>query len=957
MPAFRNRRRSGFAHLSGRGRRLAAESLEPRRLLATFAYSGSALSVGLDVATTLSVSSGGNGEYVLSLAGGDKFTGADTTGLTGNGLSTLTVTGALALTSIAIGNTVDATAVEFVGSAGSYVDDVSVKLVRVSTGTVPEARFKGTTAFADAASLSVTAPVVAVTGTTVSTVTGPLTLSGDTGSAVTSPVTGLTISGSTVTTGGGQLTLAGRGGNGDGGTLRGVSILSNSQVRSGDTGTAFPTLSITGIGGKSSGAGTGSDGVFIDATSAVQTTGGAVTISGTGGNANNGNRGIALLGSVGVGATSANPNPALLLLNGTGGGSGASAKDNVGVFLAGTSRLTAHTGAINVNGTGGVGTTSTTPPYLTSPGVGLESPTVVAIDGPVTFVADGYTFGTGTKGLFVTNSTLSILNANAGQVMRFDSSAASQITNVAAREIVIGDSAKPPVIEQSSAASGGTLTFGSPNLTVNGTPIRLRANVTNTGTQTWNGPVVLGADADAGDVTLVSKGTTFKGTVDGAKNLVLRPGGGSLRLEDVVGGTTALASLTIGPASDVTALKALAIDGSAAGANADGLTLESGASGVNMQAAGSSIANATGSGIRLNGSSGSTIGGFTLSKNGTGVLASGLSSGTTLRANSLVANGTGIQIESATNLTVDGNTFTGNTVQAIRAAGNDSGTTITGNTIRNSPFGIVMDGASGLRVGAAGRGNVIAPGADATGNRRPASGAYGIYAAGNLTGSSIVANAVVDNTVGMYLAGAKGLVVNGRNLLYRNESHGIVVVGDSLSTTIQQNVIDGTMPGGAKAAYGVYLLSATRMLFGGAGLGNAVYSANVGVCATGNLSGSVVHGNQILNNVSGVVVVSGTGLIISRNDIHGSASAAVRASGVCTSTTVSGNDIHHSGNGVILDAAQYMAVHSNRIYGNRGYGLLARGASSGSAAYGNVINGNGVNVETRSATGGTFQRR
>jgi len=957
MPAFPRRRRPGLAPSCRRGRRLGAESLEPRRVLATFAYSGSALSVGLDAAATLSVSSGGSGEYVLSLAGGDKFTGADTTGLTGNGLSTLTVTGALTLTSIAIANTVDATAVEFIASAGSYVDDVAVKLSRISTGTVPEARIKGSTTFADAASLSVTAPVVSVTGTTVSTVTGPLTLSGDTGSAVLSPVTGLTISGSTVTTAGGPLTLAGRGGNGDGGTLRGVAILSNSQVRSGDTGTAFPTLSITGVGGKSSGAGTGSDGVYVDATSAIQTTGAAVTINGTGGGANNGNRGIDLEGSVGVGATASNPNPALLLLNGTGGGSGTSAKDNVGVYLASTSRLTAHTGAININGTGGVGTTSATAPYLSSPGILLDSPTVVAIDGPVTLVADGYGFGSGTKGLFVTNSTLSVLNANAGQVMRLDSTASAQITNVAAREIVIGDSAKLPVIEQSSAASGGALTFGSPNLTVNGAPIRLRANVTNTGTQTWNGPVVLGADADAADVTLTSKGTTFKGTVDGAKNLVLRPGGGSLRMEDVVGGTTPLASLTIGPAIGVTALKTLAIDGSAAGANADGLTLEAGAAGVNMQAAGSSITKATGSGIRLNGSPGSTIGGFTLSKNGTGVMASGISTGTTLRANNLVANGTGILIDSATNLSIDGNTLTGNTAQAIRASGNDSGTTITGNTIRNSPFGIVMDGTLGLGVGAAGRGNVIAAGADAAGTRLPGSNAYGIYAAGILSGSTVVANAVVDNAVGMYLAGAKGLVVNGRNLLYRNASHGIVVVGDSLSTTIQQNVIDGTMPDGTKAAYGVYLLSATRMLFGGAGLGNAVYSANVGVCATGNLSGSVVHGNQLLNNVSGVVVVSGTGLIVSRNDIHGSASAAFRASGICTSTTVSGNDIHHSGNGVILDAAQYMAVHSNRIYSNRGYGLLARGVSSGTAAYGNSITGNGVNVDTSGAVGGSFQRR
>jgi nitrous oxidase accessory protein NosD len=988
-------------------RRLMIEALEDRRLLASFSYSGTSLTIGLDAETRLSVTSGGSGNYVLSLSGTDRFSGTDSTGLTGNGLATLTVTNALSLTSVTINNSVDATAVEFAGSTGSYVDDFTVTLSRIASGLVPAADFKGNTAFAEAARLSVTAPTISLVSASVSTTTGSLTLAGDTGAAVASPLTGLTISGSTVATAGGELTLTGRGGNGDTGNLRGISIISGSTVKAGDTGSSFPTLNVTGRGGTSSTSGTGSDGVFIDATSSVQSTGSAVVINGTGGGANDGNRGITVLGTVAMG--SVNPSPAVLALNGTGGGSGASAKDNAGVFVASTAKVSAGNGAIFITGTGGVGTTSTTAPYASSPGISLDSPTIAALNGPVTLKADSFTFGTSTSGLFTTNSNLNIHNAKADQVMRLNATAASQLTRVVAKDIVIGDPANLPVIEQDKAASGGAIKIGTPNLTVNGSAIRLRADVTNTGTQKWNGPVILGADADAADVQLTAAGITLANTVDGAKNLTLLPTNGPIRMEGLVGGTTPLASLRIGAASSVTAVKAIAIDGAATGARADGLTLDAGANGVDMQAAGSVIVNATGNGIRINGTTGSKISGFTLAKNalagihatgvntgssitgnvieggskgaqgvlldgttglalGTptagntisgnsvGVLAKGTQTGTSIRSNAILANATGVSIQSATGLVVDANRLTGNTQYGMHASGVDTGTKLTRNTIRRSPFGIYIDGARRLTVGGAGQNNTIAAGTDAGGNYLPAFTSHGIFATGVLTGTTVVSNSIVDNTIGIQLTAARGLIVNGGNLLYRNRSHGIVVAGSSLSTTIQRNVIDGTLPDGTKAGYGIYLLNATQMLVGGSGLGNAIYSNTVGICATGSLSGSVVHGNSILNNVTGIVISSGTGLIVSTNDIGGSTSSGIVATGVNTSTTLTGNAIRHGANGVVLDGAQFMAVTANRIHTNRGVGLLARGVSTGTAATGNSITGNGVNIQTAAAVGGTFQR-
>jgi len=989
-----------------RRRRLGVETLEDRRLLASFAYAGTALTVGLDAGTRLSITSSGAGNYALSLDNADKFVGTDTTGLTGNGLATLTVTSALSLTGVTIGNSVDATTVAFADSTGSYVDDFTVNLARMASGGVPAVEFKGNTAFADAARLSVKAPTILVSAATLSTVTGILSLVGDTGAAVASALTGLTISSSTVSTAGGQLTLGGRGGNADTGNLRGISIVAGSTVTAGDNGSSFPTLNVNGLGGTSSASGSGSDGVYIDATSTVQSTGAAIVVNGTGGGANDGNRGIAVLGTVAMG--SANPTPAVLSLNGTGGGSGASAQNNAGVSLASTARVTANTGSIFVTGAGGAGTTSTTPPSTSSPGIALDSPTIAALNGPVTLKADSFTFGTSTSGLFITNSNLNVLNAKAGQVMRLNATAASQLTRVVARDIVIGDQANLPVIEQDKA-TGGAIKIGTPNLTVNGSVIRLRTDVTNSGTQRWNGPVVLGADADAADVQLTAAGITLTDTVDGAKNLTLLPTGGPIRMEGLVGGTTPLASLRIGAASSATAVKAIQIDGAATGARADGLTLDAGANGIDMQAAGSSIANCAGNGIRINGTTGSKIGGFTLTKNalagiqasgactssaiagnvidgagkgtngvvldgvtdlalgtlsagntvrGTsvGILAKGVQTGTTIRANAILDNATGLSVQSATGLVVDANRLIGNTQSGIQASGLDTDTKIIRNTIRRSPFGISLDGAQKLTVGGAGLNNTIAAGTEAGGTYVPSSTSYGIVATGILSGTTIVSNSIIDNTVGIQLTSARGLLVNGGNLLYRNRAHGIVVTGSSLSTTIQQNVIDGTLPDGTKAGYGIYLLSATQMLVGGQGLGNAIYSNTVGICATGSLSGSVVHGNSILNNTTGMVISSGTGLIVSTNDISGSTASGVVATGNNMSTTLTGNAIHHGGNGVVLDGAQYMAVTANRIHSNRSVGLLARGVSTGTAAVGNSIAANGVNIQTKSAVGGTFQK-
>jgi hypothetical protein len=978
-------------------------------MLATFTYASPTLTIGLNAASQLSVTSSGNGNYLFSVNGGDTFTGTDATGLTGNGLTTLTVTDALSITGVSIANSVDGPVVEFLDSTGSYVDGFTVTLTPIAGGNVPYTEFKGSTAFAGSAALSVTAPTIALSTATVSTATGALTLKGDTGAAVSSNISGIVLSNSTLASSGGTITLTGRGGNGSSGNLRGVAILSGSTVKAGDDGTSFPALTITGTGGTSTGTGTGSDGVYIDAPSSVQSTGGTVTINGTGGNANDSNRGIALLGAVLTG--SANPGAANVMLTGVGGGSGAAAKDNAGVSLASSARVTATAAAVFITGTGGVGTTSSTAPYASSPGMALDSPTIAGLKGPVTLKADSYTFGSSSSGLFITNSTLSVLNANAGQVMRLDATANSQLTRVFATDIVIGDQTNLPVIEQSKATAGGATTIGKPNLIVNGSAIRLRADVTNGGTQTWNGPVILGADADAGDVQLTATGITFKNTVNGAKNLTLAASTGEIRFEDALGGTTPLASLRVNSAERVKATKTVAVDGSAAGASPHGILFAPGVNRIDMQATGSKVANCTGIGMIVYSTRDSKISGFTLSKNaiaglqvngetpGTSISgnridgatasvygaflngATGLSLGTatagnvitgnsvgitaigdltgsTVRGNEIASNNGGMSLADAKNLTVTGgNHFVANKLYGIHAAGDDSGTTITLNQIGGSTFGVLLDRVKGLKVGAAGQNNAIAPGLDASGAYRPTATSYGIYGTGDLTGTTVVSNSIVDNTIGMYLDKALGLVVNGGNLFFRNRLHGIVATGTSTSTTIQGNVIEGSLPDGSRAPYGIYLLNAKQMLVGGTvtGQANGIYKTNVAICATGALDGTAITGNSLGNNSTGLYLTSATNLWVALNDSYGSTAYGLCATGICSGSTVSGNDTHHGEYGLVFDSAQGLAVKGNRIYSNRVMGLLALGISHGTVVQGNTITGNGTNISTATAIGGSFQ--
>ena len=989
-------------------RPVAVERLESRALLASFLTAGTVLTIDLTKAGTLAVASSGGGSYLFTLEGGDTFAGADAAGLVGNTLPTLTVTPDLDITQVSVTNSAGTTAVRFTDSAGPYDDSFTVTMKGIAglPGWVPSVKFVGSSAFAGAAALNVSAPTIAVEAAKVSTAAGTLSLVADTGAAVTGNFTGLALtSASSVESESGAITLRGRGGDGATGNQKGISIGAGSSVAAGVADGMAVAMKLTGIGGSATGTGGSNHGIVIETGGAVSATG-LLELDGTGGPTNAGNRGVLVSGSLEANS---------MVIKGTGGGtSGDAAADNHGVFI-GNQALVSADGLISVIGTTGPGKATTTTPYVSSSGLFLNSARVNSASDNIQFQSDSFRLqGTGT--VIASNKTVFFTSTADSQLMPLDKPVNTVLARTYAKDISYGS--EKAVVEQEVASAGGALVIGTANLTVLGSAIRLRTNVTSGGAQTWNGPVILGAPSttpatkatEAGDVRLEANGITLLSTVDGAKNLTLAAGSSPIVLSRAVGKTTPLASLRVDSATGVKAASTLAIDGSAAGAAASGLSFASGVTGIDMQIPGSTIANAAAHGISLAATSNSSLAGFAVKNAGvsgiratgampstkitatrvegggktafgavlsdatglsfgtatsgntitgvsSGIIAKGDMSGSTIRSNNVTLNSGGINLLAARGLRVMGNNVSGNSLYGVRADGNNAGTAVTGNVITGSTFGVFLDGAKSLQLGAPGSGNVVQAGINpTTGTYDPTRPSYGLHATGDLTGTAVVANSIIDNTIGVRLTDARGLSVKDGNLLFRNRFQAIAAAGTSTSTIIARNTIEGSLPDATRAPFGIVLDSATGLTVGGEAAtdANGIFSTSTAVLARGNLTGSAIKRSIIRTMNNGVVLASARGLWVQSNDVNGAVQQGLNASGDCTGTTVLFNRIVGGASGVVIDAARSLLVTNNVIDANR-VGVFATGNCPGTKVADNAVVSNGTNLSTSTATGGWFQ--
>jgi hypothetical protein len=195
-----------------------------------------------------------------------------------------------------------------------------------------------------------------------------------------------------------------------------VALVSNASVMAGSDGTKQGTLSITGVGGASTGP--SNQGIIIDRGSSVGSSGGAVTLTGTGGTASSGANGILLQGRVTSVTAPGAGNEGAITLNGTGGGSvSAAAKDNTGVSLTSTAAVQSDEGPISITGRGGIGNPQAAAPFTTSPGLAVKGATVTSSAAPITFTGDAFGFDLA-GGMVATTKTVTVRNIDADQVIR-----------------------------------------------------------------------------------------------------------------------------------------------------------------------------------------------------------------------------------------------------------------------------------------------------------------------------------------------------------------------------------------------------------------------------------------------------------------------------------------------------------------------------------------------------------
>ena len=417
---------------------------------------------------------------------------------------------------------------------------------------------------------------------------GTVSVTGTGGSGVSYYSFGVFVAGtdSKIISSGGSVTVNGTGGGGGGtGSNGGVAVISGGVISAGLMGDVL----VTGTGG----ADNGSDnyGVWVfDTDATITSSGGSVTV------------------------------------NGTGGGTGMVSAGNFGVHvnLTGAMISAGGTGTVSVIGTGGVGTGST--------GIDLRQGTITtnSSGAAVTLTADSMAFDA--TSVVSSTGTVTLRNKTAGVNIDLGtetpgqlSLTRSELNRVTAGTLVIGRSdVNPGVITVSDSL---TLT---PNLQLIGPAgITLKKRVTTTGSQTYTGAVTLGANVP---LITTDSNILFSSTLNGARTLNLTAGAGTVTFTGTVGNSIELSALTIISAGDVSIGAAMRVTGAIGITSNSGVNVSLGSAtgGLNLSnteldfiiAAGSLNITAAGAGtMTVNAvSGGGTITGTTtLTAGGTGV--------------------------------------------------------------------------------------------------------------------------------------------------------------------------------------------------------------------------------------------------------------------------------------------------------------------------------------------------
>ncbi|MCC3415647.1 MAG: CHAT domain-containing protein, partial [Microcoleus sp. PH2017_02_FOX_O_A] len=352
-----------------------------------------------------------------------------------------------------------------------------------------------------------------ITPTLVTTGTGKITLTGTSGTSLNSD--GIILRGPTISSANGEITLIGNGS----GSGNGILILSNAVVESTGTG----KVGLTGTGGN--GINGSNRGISIETNSSVKSFDGDISLIGKGGSSGSSNYGIAidnaaLVQSTGIGSIS---------FSGTGG----AGKNNNSGILINAAKVLSNNGNISFAGTGGgtgIGNHGIRMENLPSSEVPLLNGSLVESTGSGSISFNG-TAGAGTDN----NSGISVANSNvrsaSGNIAMTGTGAGTGINKTNYGIIVEGNSAvestKASIDLNGKAAIGsaaiylnnGALksTVGNVALTGNGPSGTNEINLNNSNINLTAGT--------GNDVTLTSDAITVSPTsqVKGNGTILLQP--------------------------------------------------------------------------------------------------------------------------------------------------------------------------------------------------------------------------------------------------------------------------------------------------------------------------------------------------------------------------------------------------------------------------------------------------
>ena len=336
-----------------------------------------------------------------------------------------------------------------------------------------------------------------------------------------------------------------------------------------------------------------------------------------------------------------------------------------------------------------------------------------------------------------------------------------------------------------------------------------------------------------------------------------------------------------------------------------------------------------------------------------------------------------------------GNTINANGLDGVLVnAGAYTSTNVQGNTITaNGRHGVNFSAPFGEKLTGLQLGGITSN----LGNTVTNNAASGLAASnGDYTGTRVLGNTISTNRIGVSLTNAQNLMVGGvatafRNTIGGNTETGLLATGTLTGTMVRGNALTGN-------PLGVSLLNAQGLSLGTAetGGGNTITGGTTGLQAVGNLSSSLVAGNVITGQQTGMVLINAAGTATQPFFVGGatgqvgtgagnyvvSTLRGMHAAGPLTNTTVAGNTFVANGiggNGMVLDNATGLTVGgSTSTFGNlltasQGNALWATGNLTGSGVYRNNLTGSQygvalvnartlmVGVANNSALGNTIQ--